>query len=247
VIPAGGTLYVAASAPGFRNRPTSPHGGEGRLLQSGYAGRLSTSAGSLNLQNADGALIATRSFATPLSDATGRLVITELNYHPPNGFGIDGEEFEFIELKNIGDTDLNLAGAQFSEGIDFVFPTGTNLHPGEFAVIARNRSAFQQRYPGVIIAGEYTKKLSNDGERLTLIDAVGRRIFSFTYGIAAPWPSSADGGGDTLVNVQPGQWPDQVCNWRTNTQLYGTPGKDDEAVAQETCPYPVYLPVVTHG
>lgn len=246
VIPAGGTLYVAASSPGFRNRGTSPRGDEGRLVQGGYENRLSTSAGRVNLQNASGALIATLGFATPLSDATGHLVITELNYHPPNGFGVDGEEFEFIELKNIGDSELNLAGAQFSEGIDFVFPPGATLHPGEFAVLARNRTAFQQRYPDVTIAGEYTKKLSNDGERLTLIDAVGRRIFSFTYGTAAPWPSSADGGGETLVNVRPEQWPDQVCDWRANAQLYGTPGKDDQPVAQETCPYAVYLPVVTH-
>ncbi len=247
VIPAGGTLYVAASSPGFRNRPTSPRGGEGRLLQGGYVNRLSTSAGRLNLQNADGTLITTLGFVTPLSDLSGHLVITELNYHPPNGYGIDGEEFEFIELKNIGSSDLDLAGVQFSQGIDFAFAAGTILHPGDFAVLARNLAAFQQRYPGVTITGEYTKKLSNDGERLTLIDAVGRRIFSFAYGIAAPWPSSADGGGDTLVHVRPEQWPDQVCDWRINTQLYGTPGKDDEVVAEATCPYSVYLPMVTHG
>src|SRR5690606_10843107 len=45
------------------------------------------------------------------------LMITELMYHPPDLGAIDGEEFEFIELKNTGSQELQLGGIRFADGI----------------------------------------------------------------------------------------------------------------------------------
>ena len=246
VIPAGGTLYVAASPAAFRNRSSGHHGGEGRFVQGGYQKRLSAGSGNLNLQTNSSVIVATLGFVAPPSDLAGKLAITELNYHPQEGNGYDGEEFEFVELKNISDQDLDIRGAQFIDGIDYTFPAAMTLHPGAFAVLVRNQAAFQLRYPDVAIAGIYTKKLSNQGERLTLSDKLGRRVFSFAYNSTGLWPTSADGGGYTLVNVYPQAWPDQVCNWRASAQPNGAPGKDDEASTEPTCPNSVYLPISGH-
>jgi len=248
VIPAGGTLYVAASAPGFRNRRQSPHGNEGHLVVTGYARWLSASTGALTLYNPNDVVIATVAFPTPLSAATTQLTISELNYHPTEGFGLDGEEFEFIELKNSGASVLDIGGYRFSEGVSYTFPPATALAPGAFAVLVRNQTAFQLRYPAFDAAtgfvGEYRNRLDNAGERLTLLDATGQRVFSLTYSDDGPWPLAADGDGHTLVNIRPQQWPDQFCNWRASADRQGGPGTDNPADGGDSCPYAFYLPVV---
>jgi concanavalin A-like lectin/glucanase superfamily protein/CotH protein/lamin tail-like protein/chitobiase/beta-hexosaminidase-like protein/Fn3 domain-containing protein len=52
------------------------------------------------------------------------LRITEIMYHPadPNLVGYTREDFEFIELKNIGASAIKLAFAAFTKGIHFTFP-----------------------------------------------------------------------------------------------------------------------------
>jgi len=59
-----------------------------------------------------------------------RLLVTEIMYHPPAGGLIDGDEFEFLELKNAGTNTLTLGGLHFTSGITFTFTNGTTLPPG---------------------------------------------------------------------------------------------------------------------
>jgi hypothetical protein len=69
----------------------------------------------------------------PPQDFSG-LRFTEIMYHPLNAGLVDGDEFEFLELKNAGATTLNLGGVSFSAGINFTFTNGTLLAPGAFFV-----------------------------------------------------------------------------------------------------------------
>ncbi|MBN1582380.1 MAG: CotH kinase family protein [Anaerolineae bacterium] len=62
VLPAGGTLYVSPDVAAFRNRASSPTGGEARFVQGNYDGRLSNRWGFLRLYNADGVLVDTQTF-----------------------------------------------------------------------------------------------------------------------------------------------------------------------------------------
>ena len=59
---------------------------------------------------------------------TPTLAITELMYHPaappPGGTQYDADEFEYIELANLGSTPIDLTGVRFVQGIQFTFPTG---------------------------------------------------------------------------------------------------------------------------
>src|SRR5262249_46261489 len=87
------------------------------------------------------------------------LRITEINYNPLSG-AIDGDEFEFLELKNIGPAAIDLGGVYFG-GISFVFTNGTQLAPGAFFVLGRNPAQFAARYPGIVLNGVYTGKLDN--------------------------------------------------------------------------------------
>ncbi|HZO85716.1 MAG TPA: lamin tail domain-containing protein, partial [Verrucomicrobiae bacterium] len=126
------------------------------------------------------------------------LVISEIMYNPPASGGIDGDEFEFLELRNIGTNTLDLTGLSFG-GINFTFTNATKIAPGAVFLLARNPGQLAARYPGVIVNGVYTGRLDNSGETLTISHLHAGEILSVTYDDRAPWPATADGFGFSLV------------------------------------------------
>ena len=157
------------------------------------------------------------------------LLITEIMYHPPAGGAVDGDEFEFLELKNVASAELDLSGVRFTNGINYTFPNGTKLAPGQFVVLVHSPAAFTNKYPGAQVDGVYTGRFSNGGERLTLVHAVGTPIVSLAYGDQSPWPLSPDGDGFSLVPVNPNlnSNPNEAANWRASSRVGGSPGTDD--------------------
>lgn len=157
------------------------------------------------------------------------LVITEIMYNPPGG-----SDYEFIELKNVGATSLDLTDVRFTKGIDYDFPDQTMINPGEHLLVVRDQAAFESRYgTGLPIAGEWTPgdKLSNGGERLKLSLGAGTAIHDLDYLDVAPWPVSPDGSGYSLVLRYPDflPVPDHALpsSWRASASVYGSPGADD--------------------
>jgi len=169
------------------------------------------------------------------------LRITEVMYNPPAppaGDSTDNEEFEFIELMNIGDENLDLSSVSFVNGITFDFGNGniTSLGPGEFVLVVKDRAAFISRYGTDLsnrIAGEYSGKLSNNGENITLEDFWNSTIVQFEYNDGRGWPLSPDGGGHSLVPLdsalidEPAGSLNYGRNWRASTYIGGSPGTDD--------------------
>ncbi len=152
-----------------------------------------------------------------------RVAVTEIMYNP-----LGGNDYEFVELMNLGDSELSLAGMYFDEGITYTFPPGAApLAPGERMVLARNAEVFAERYPGVPLAGVFLGKLANQGEKITLRDSAGETLISIDYDDENGWPLSPDGHGDSLVMVEPEADPVNPHNWRASVNLYGSPGKDE--------------------
>jgi hypothetical protein len=159
------------------------------------------------------------------------LLVSEVMYNPlPQGL-TTGDEFEFIEFKNAGTVTQDLTGISFSSGINFAFTNGTRLLPGQFFVIARSRTNFAARYPGVPVNGIFTGRLNNAGETLALSHALGGVVRSFDYNDVAPWPAAAHGFGFSLVPRDPNSNPDHASalNWRASSNRGGSPGADDPA------------------
>ena len=76
-----------------------------------------------------------------------KIRVSEIMYHPadaPGNTPVD-DQFEFIEVQNVSAAPLNLAAAKFNLGLDFTFGNVT-LNPGAYAVVVRNRAAFEARY-----------------------------------------------------------------------------------------------------
>lgn len=179
------------------------------------------------------------SSAIPHPDLLDKLVISEIHYHPldpatpaEQAVSTDKNDFEFIELKNIGLDPINLTDVGFARGISFTFPENTLLAPGEFIAVAQNLVAFTARYGSNLpVVGNFGGRLDNAGERLTLSFAGSVDLRDFTYDDAAPWPTPPDGSGPSLVLRHPNLNPDHsnATNWMSSRVIGGTPGAEEPA------------------
>jgi len=167
-------------------------------------------------------------------DTSPTLAITEIMYHPPgppSGSPYSAEEFEFIELKNVGTTTLDLTGVHFTNGITFSFTASavTGLGPGQHVLVVKNPEAFASRYGAVPnVAGAFSGSLDNSGEHLALEGALGEPILELDYNDA--WCPTTDGLGFSLVPVDEraslSAW-DKKAVWRASALSGGSPGADD--------------------
>jgi len=169
------------------------------------------------------------------------LKITEINYNPAAAttaelaqLGLTPEEsdrglFEFIELQNVSDEKIELAGSRFTEGVSFLFSSGdvTTLDAGQRVVVVKDRAAFEARYgTDVNVIGEFaaSTSLNNGGENLRLRAANGEDIAQFAYDDSGAWPDRADGRGAALEIKDSNGDPSDGNNWRSSTEYGGTPG-----------------------
>ena len=156
------------------------------------------------------------------------VVVTEIMYNPSEAPDrlVDSDQFEFIELQNIGAQAVNLEGARIFRGIDFVFPDLT-LNPGEVVLVVSNLAAFESRYEttGMIIAGEYDRLLSNAGDNLGFEGALGEPIHEFLFDDV--WYAETDGLGESLELVSTATplsaWGEKA-SWMPSGNFGGTPG-----------------------
>ena len=166
-----------------------------------------------------------------LGPVAENLRITEMMYHPQDTGDPNDPNEEFIELKNIGTETLNLNLVKFTNGIDFTFPD-IDLAAGHYVVVVKDQQIFTARYgTDINIAGQYSGRLANDGERIRLEDAVGQTILDFEY--SDNWYSITDGKGYSLtiidtVNTDPNSW-NQKHSWRASAYRGGSPGEEIEA------------------
>ena len=155
------------------------------------------------------------------------LKVSELHYHPAAFNGVDGDEFEFIELINSGPKALRLQGVFFSDGIEFTFPHGFELAPGQLALLVSNPTTFSLRYPGVPFDGTYIGRLNNAGERIAISLPDGTEFLAFSYSDDPPWPVLADGAGYSLepASIYSTDTPDSPAWWGISEKSGGTPGE----------------------
>ncbi len=217
-----GTIYYTTDG-------SDPRAANGSAAGTVYSGAISVNGLTLLkarvLSGEEWSPLLDMTYSVPLPS----LLITEIMYHPPDEGTTDGDEYEFIELKNPGEESIDLTGAYFSDGVDFVFPAGTVVPAGGFIVVAANPTLFAQKYPGVNALGPYPNNLSNSGERIAVSDFSGAIICEATYSDDPPWPISADNGGYSLVPVRVNDFGDasQPSYWRASTQIGGSPGSED--------------------
>jgi len=231
VVIAGGSLYVSPNVRAFRQRPLSPTGGEGRFVQGNYDGHLSSWGGTVDLTDPSGRLVATLTYPGQPSAQQRYLRITEIMYNPAQEGEGDNDEYEFLELTNIGSAPLPLAGVKLTDGVFYAFADDSSLtlEPGGCIVIVKNREAFTARYDTSTIdpaPGTFTGSLSNAGETIKLEDQTSSTILEFEY--QDGWFDETDGLGYSLVVKDPtnsdlDSWDDAGA-WRPSAEEGGSPG-----------------------
>ena len=66
-------------------------------------------------------------------------------YNPSEAGDFDNDEYEYIEVQNIGESSLLLNGVKFTGGISFNFPN-ISLAAGNYAIVVKDQVAFASRY-----------------------------------------------------------------------------------------------------
>lgn len=167
------------------------------------------------------------------------IVISKIMYHPlpPSAEelaaipSLDEGDFEWIEIMNIGSGELDLTNLRFTKGIEFDFVNGSRLTiaAGERLLVVSNVEAFNLRHgfaetPDFVL-GEFSKSLSNGGERVKLSFGAGTLVREVEYGDEFPWPEVADGSGASLVWVD--GFGETADDWRPSVGANGAPAVDD--------------------
>lgn len=157
------------------------------------------------------------------------LRITEIHYNPEDDNGFSGDSLEFLEIKNIGDKDLELKTLKIVDGLSYVFPEDATLESGAYLVLASSAATFEQYY-GFAPDGDYDGALKNSGETITISDMeTNEVVLTQFYADTGSWPSETDGKGYSLVAVKEDEKRETTGSevWRRSVRTGGSPGAAD--------------------
>ncbi|MGB7001637.1 MAG: lamin tail domain-containing protein [Halobacteriota archaeon] len=142
--------------------------------------------------------------------AQGDVRINEIMYNPSTG---DDSDMEWIELYNNDVEAVNISGWTIDNN-----PISDNvMQPGDYVVLARNKTAFDAYYGALSCSViDVTLGLKNDpGDTIVLCNSTGAEVDNLTYD--ASW--GADGNGKTLERNVAGWWEDSLADGGTPCEL----------------------------
>ncbi len=169
-----------------------------------------------------------------------QVVINEINYRSE----AVQEKIEFIELYNKELVSVDLSG-WYIEGLDYTIPASTIIPAGGYAVIAGNATDLSNKFSipaNALVIGNFTGKLSNDGEEFQLRNANYFCLEKIEYDGWKEWPAVRYiNAGATIVSIQklhpdlPGEY---AGSWGAGIP---TPGAANSAVLISN---PTDIPVI---
>ncbi len=110
---------------------------------------------------------------------------------------------QWLELYNRSEHPVDLTGWRLAQAVDFTFPPGTTLDPGEYLVVSGDATALRLLHPGLRVVGDWDRRLSHRSDQIELLDAHGNPADAVRYHDDHPWPGLADGGGSSLELTDP--------------------------------------------
>ena len=151
------------------------------------------------------------------------VVISEINYRSAENHDTE----DWVELYNGSDVYVDMSSWSFMDASNdtFLFPNGYLFEPESYLIIARDSESFRAFHPSLeCVVGEFNFGLSSAGEYIKLVNSESELIDEVEFGIATPWPVSANGTGYTIELID--LTSDNMIggNWIAD-RLYGTPGQ----------------------
>ncbi len=186
----------------------------------------------------------------------GPVIISQIMYHPPDivwaGTTNDSVVEEFVELRNITASAVPLYdpahatnGWRLRDAVDFHFNASHSLPPGGHLLVVSfdpttnltALAAFRAAYgSNAALAGPYSGKLDNGGESVELAKPDAPLpdgsvpyvlVEKVVYQDHAPWPTNADGHGDSLQRVSASGYANDPTNWIAAAPVVGAPSVPD--------------------
>ena len=154
--------------------------------------------------------------------AEAGVIINEIHYdaEPKTEF------VEYIELFNTSSNAVDLSNWSFVNGISFTFPAGTVLRENQFIVLAEDPTQLTHKFlsiPQKIKVFKYKGSLSNDGEKVELVDDSRAVADVVSYKAEFPWPISPNGEGNSMQLVNGTLDNDLGGAWRGASPTPGQP------------------------
>lgn len=135
---------------------------------------------------------------------------------------------EFLEILNAGSQTVDLQGYTIANAVDFTFPSGVNIAPGERVVVARNSGNLN--IPSVQVFEWDGGKLTDQGEAIHLFDASGLLVDFVRYNNHSPWPERSTLLGKSLELVSQNLDNHFSSSWKASNAGNGTPGAPSSSV-----------------
>jgi hypothetical protein len=151
------------------------------------------------------------------------LVISKINYHPIEIEGFNDQDLEFIEITNTSDESVDMTGVYFGgTGLVYQFPVGYAVQSNQSIILAKNAELFKSTY-GFNPYDEYSRSLSNSGQKIQLLTSFGDVIDELTYTDKEPWPEEADGEGYYLELIDLNSDNTDPSNWVASMSSFERP------------------------
>ena len=160
-----------------------------------------------------------------LNEMPQKLVITEIMWNLP---GVDND-YEFIEIYNPNESDINLFNFYFSNGINHVFGKEDVIKAKSFYLLAQNAKQASEFYSESFHQWQ-SGSLNNSREEVVLLDPNGKLVDEVLYTNKAPWPSQSNGKGSSLEIIDFTEDNYLHENWRASP-FYVNTKEDDEIFA----------------
>ena len=170
----------------------------------------------------------------------GQVVINEIHYNPSPDQGSD-DDYEFLELYNTADVEVDLSGWYFTEGVEYTFPQGILIPESGYLVLAKNALPVEEWYGITGVLQWSDGGLSNGGEDIILVNAQGETVDSLVYDDAGEWPSEPDGNGPSLELISPLFDNALPASWAPSEVDNGTPGVQNSVTTGENAPIITYI------
>jgi hypothetical protein len=164
--------------------------------------------------------------ANPMPDYSGQpqVMFSEILYHDTLT-----TTDEFLELHNPGSQPVELGGYTLFGALDYVFPTGASIAPGEYLVVARDAAKFPANAPYQVFQWA-SGKLADEGEKILLYDATGLLVDFVRYNNHAPWPEVNTMFGKSLELASVDLDNHFASSWQPSGPWGGTPGGQSNSV-----------------
>ncbi|MGB0770540.1 MAG: PEP/pyruvate-binding domain-containing protein [Flavobacteriaceae bacterium] len=180
---------------------------------------LGLAVGIYNVIVKDESEICTYNESVPVK-VKSQVVINEINYNSSDAFNPS----DWIELYNSEPTSIDLSNWQIKDDNDnhvFVIPEGTQIEGNDYLVIVKNEMNFVSVFPNIPYVGELSFGFGQT-DAVRLFNPWDKLMDEVYYTSEQPWPSCANGTGNTLELISPDLDNSLPESWNC-INTYGSP------------------------